>query len=79
MSSDTKRLVSYRLEPKLIEALRTRAKTEGKDQTEVVEAALKMYLGLPWQTIVTLSTSSTLEQRMSEIEKQISDLARNQK
>lgn len=72
VSGETKKLVSYRLDPELIEALKTRAKSNGKDQTEVVETALKMYLGLPVNTTVP---SPALEERISEIENRLTEVA----
>lgn len=75
MSSETKKLVSYRLDPELIEALKARAKSDGKDQTEVVEIALKMYLGLPVEKITTVSPSPALESRIAEIENRIAEVA----
>jgi len=73
VSGETKKLVSYRLDPELIEALKTRAKSNGKDQTEVVETALKMYLGLPVNT--TAFPSPALEERISEIENRLTEVA----
>lgn len=67
MSSDeTKKLVSYRLEKELVEALKARAKAEHKDQTEIVEAALKAYLASHEEQPATLPIQS-LEALLEEM------------
>lgn len=67
------KLVAFRLPEELVQAIDSQAIATGSDRTAVVIEALKQVFGLP-SSPQTPAAAKKLEERLSEVEKQIVSL-----